>query len=77
VKVPTVEGAVMLKVPKGSSSGKVLRLKGRGFHKKRRHARRPARHADGRSAGRRRGAEASSSKGWKATRAQPARRMGV
>jgi DnaJ-class molecular chaperone len=24
----------MLKVPKGSSSGKVLRLKGRGFHKK-------------------------------------------
>ncbi|MBX9732272.1 MAG: DnaJ domain-containing protein [Sphingomonas sp.] len=34
VKVPTVEGAVMLSVPKGSSSGKVLRLKGRGFHKK-------------------------------------------
>jgi DnaJ-class molecular chaperone len=31
VKVPTVEGAVMLSVPKGSSSGKVLRLKGRGF----------------------------------------------
>jgi DnaJ-class molecular chaperone len=24
----------MLKVPKGSSSGKVLRLKGRGFHRK-------------------------------------------
>ena len=34
VKVPTVEGAVMLSVPKGSSSGKVLRLKGRGFHRK-------------------------------------------
>jgi DnaJ-class molecular chaperone len=31
VKVPTVEGAVMVTVPKGSSSGKTLRLKGRGF----------------------------------------------
>ena len=31
VKVPTPDGAVMLTVPKGSSSGKVLRLKGRGF----------------------------------------------
>jgi DnaJ-class molecular chaperone len=31
IKVPTPEGAVMLTVPKGSSSGKVLRLKGRGF----------------------------------------------
>jgi DnaJ-class molecular chaperone len=31
VKVPTVDGAVMLSVPKGSSSGKVLRLKGKGF----------------------------------------------
>lgn len=34
VRVPTVEGAVMMNVPKGSSSGKVLRLKGKGFHKK-------------------------------------------
>ena len=34
VRVPTVEGAVMLTVPKGASSGKTLRLKGRGFHKK-------------------------------------------
>ncbi|HEX8215827.1 MAG TPA: J domain-containing protein [Allosphingosinicella sp.] len=34
VKVPTVEGPVMLSVPKGSSSGKVLRLKGRGFTSK-------------------------------------------
>ncbi len=32
VRVPTVDGPVMLSVPKGSSSGKVLRLKGRGFH---------------------------------------------
>jgi len=31
VKVPTAEGAVMLTIPKGTSSGKVLRLKGRGF----------------------------------------------
>ena len=31
VKVPTPEGAVMLTIPKGTSSGKVLRLKGRGF----------------------------------------------
>ena len=31
VKVPTPEGPVMLSVPKGASSGKVLRLKGRGF----------------------------------------------
>lgn len=34
VRVPTVDGPVMLSVPKGSSSGKVLRLKGRGFHGK-------------------------------------------
>jgi DnaJ-class molecular chaperone len=34
IRVPTPDGAVMLKVPKGSSSGKTLRLKGRGFHKK-------------------------------------------
>jgi DnaJ-class molecular chaperone len=31
VKVPTVDGPVMVGVPKGSSSGKVLRLKGKGF----------------------------------------------
>ncbi|HEX5237417.1 MAG TPA: DnaJ C-terminal domain-containing protein [Sphingomicrobium sp.] len=31
VKVPTPEGTVMLTVPKGTSSGKVLRLKSRGF----------------------------------------------
>lgn len=31
VKVPTPEGAVMMTIPKGSSSGQVLRLKGRGF----------------------------------------------
>ena len=34
VKVPTPEGPVMLTVPKGSTSGKVLRLKGRGFTSK-------------------------------------------
>jgi DnaJ-class molecular chaperone len=31
VKVPTPEGPVMLSVPKGTSSGRVLRLKERGF----------------------------------------------
>ncbi|MGI8705252.1 MAG: DnaJ C-terminal domain-containing protein [Sphingomicrobium sp.] len=31
VKVPTPEGPVMMAIPKGSSSGRVLRLKGRGF----------------------------------------------
>ena len=31
VKVPTPDGPVMLTIPKGTSSGKVLRLKGRGF----------------------------------------------
>ncbi|MDY7522591.1 DnaJ C-terminal domain-containing protein [Sphingomonas sp. 10B4] len=34
VRVPTAEGAVMLTVPKGSTSGKTLRLRGRGFHRK-------------------------------------------
>ena len=34
VKVPTVDGAVMLGIPKGSSSGKTLRLRGKGFHRK-------------------------------------------
>ena len=31
VKVPTPDGAVMLSIPKGSTSGKVMRLKERGF----------------------------------------------
>ncbi len=31
VKVPTPDGPVMLTVPKGATSGKVLRIKGRGF----------------------------------------------
>ena len=34
VRVPTVDGAVVLTIPKGTSSGKVLRLKGKGFHNK-------------------------------------------
>ncbi len=34
VKVPTVEGPVMLNIAAGSSSGKTLRLKGRGFTRK-------------------------------------------
>ena len=31
VRVPTVDGPVMLSIPKGSTSGKTLRLKGKGF----------------------------------------------
>ncbi|WAT17240.1 DnaJ domain-containing protein [Aurantiacibacter sp. MUD11] len=34
IKVPTVDGPVMLTVAAGSSSGKVLRMKGKGFSKK-------------------------------------------
>ena len=34
VKVPTVDGPVMLAVPPGSTSGKVLRLKAKGFTRK-------------------------------------------
>lgn len=34
VKAPTASGAVMLSIPAGSSSGKVLRLKGKGFTRK-------------------------------------------
>ncbi|MEY4268850.1 MAG: Curved DNA-binding protein [Pseudomonadota bacterium] len=34
VKVPTVDGPVMLAVPPGAASGKVLRLKARGFSSK-------------------------------------------
>jgi DnaJ-class molecular chaperone len=34
VKVPTVDGPVMLTIAPGSGSGKVLRLKGKGFSKK-------------------------------------------
>jgi DnaJ-class molecular chaperone len=34
VKVPTVDGPVMLSIPAGSSSGKLMRLKGKGFSQK-------------------------------------------
>jgi DnaJ-class molecular chaperone len=34
IKVPTVDGPVMLTVPKGATSGKALRLGGKGFHRK-------------------------------------------
>lgn len=34
VRAPTVENPVMLTIPPGTSSGKTLRLKGKGFHKK-------------------------------------------
>ena len=34
VKVPTVDGAVMLTIAPGTSSGKTLRLKGKGFTRK-------------------------------------------
>ncbi|HEY4548084.1 MAG TPA: J domain-containing protein, partial [Pedomonas sp.] len=34
LKAPTVDGAVMLSVPPGSTSGKLLRLRGKGFTRK-------------------------------------------
>jgi DnaJ-class molecular chaperone len=34
IRVPTVDGPVSLSVPAGSTSGKILRLKGKGFSKK-------------------------------------------
>jgi len=34
IKVPTVDGPVMLSIPAGSDSGKTLRLKDKGFHSK-------------------------------------------
>lgn len=34
VKCPTVENPVMVAVPPGATSGKTLRLKGKGFHRK-------------------------------------------
>ena len=34
IKVPTVDGPVMLSIPAGSNSGKTLRLKDKGFHGK-------------------------------------------
>ncbi|GGB58945.1 molecular chaperone DnaJ [Blastomonas aquatica] len=34
VRVPTVDGAVMMKIKPGSQSGQQMRLKGRGFHGK-------------------------------------------
>lgn len=34
VRAPTVDRPVMLTIPKGTTSGKTLRLKGKGFHKK-------------------------------------------
>jgi len=34
IKVPTVDGPVMLSIPTGSDSGKTLRLKDKGFHSK-------------------------------------------
>ncbi len=34
VRAPTVEKPVMLTIPKGTASGRTLRLKGKGFHRK-------------------------------------------
>jgi DnaJ-class molecular chaperone len=34
VRVPTVDGPVLLTIPKGSSSGRTLRIKGKGFHRR-------------------------------------------
>ena len=34
IKVPTVDGPVMMSIPAGSDSGKTLRLKDKGFHSK-------------------------------------------
>jgi len=42
VRIPTVEGPVVMTVAPGSTSGKTLRLKGRRLHAQERRARRPA-----------------------------------
>ena len=64
VKVPTPEGPVMLTIPKGTTSGKVLRLKGRGFIGQGRQARRPAGRGRDRRAGRTTPSSSSSPRSW-------------
>ena len=34
IRVPTLDGAVEMAIPAGTNSGRVLRLKGKGVHKK-------------------------------------------
>ena len=50
LSVPTLEGKVGVRVPKGTADGRILRVRGRGVPKRSGGTRRPAGHRQGRGA---------------------------